>query len=190
MDTSLTLPPPVVAGRPAAPEIRYTSDKVVVEVNASDKPSPTPADKLFVAQVVSARLGGTAFPSNPGEIAPPERTLRPYGMPMLPSSKAIQESEEARAEAQKIEDEKRIRAEAEKTSQATEVEKPVPTTVVTETPSATEATGVTLPEPTIKAPAQEPATVDTPAPAVTASATPTPTAEPSSTPETTETVDV
>lgn len=46
-----------------------------------------PADRIFVAQVVTARLAGTAFPENPGEIAPPERRLKPYDVPMLPFDK-------------------------------------------------------------------------------------------------------
>jgi hypothetical protein len=56
----------------------------VAPINARDNATTRPSEKPFVAQIVSARLSGTEFPENPGEIAPHDRTLRPYNVPMLP----------------------------------------------------------------------------------------------------------
>ncbi len=85
MDTSLTLAPKAVAAIPVVPEAQRPSDKKVPTVNSFDGAAILPSDKAFVAQVVAARLSGTAFPDNPAAIAPPDRTLRPYDIPMLPS---------------------------------------------------------------------------------------------------------
>ncbi len=97
MDTTLALAPkPAVAAPSYAPEQQPPSDKKVPIVKGLDASATLPAEKPFVAQVVTARLSGTAFPENPGEIVPEERTLRPYDTPMLPSNKDPEE--EATAE--------------------------------------------------------------------------------------------
>jgi hypothetical protein len=70
-----------------APVLERSITTKVSKVAASDQMTTLPADKPFVAQVVSARLSGTDFPQNPSEIVPPDRTLRPYDVPMLPYSK-------------------------------------------------------------------------------------------------------
>ncbi|PUB18882.1 hypothetical protein [Yoonia sediminilitoris] len=99
MDTTLALPPSAAASAiPYALEQRqaYADDRVPPP-KALDGISVIPSDKAFVAQVVNARLSGTAFPENPGEIAPPERTLKPYNVPMLPFEKeepALEATEE------------------------------------------------------------------------------------------------
>lgn len=67
-----------------APQVQHT-DSEVPTVKPATASATLPADKVFVAQVVSARLLGTAYPENPAEIAPEERTLKPYNVPMLPS---------------------------------------------------------------------------------------------------------
>jgi hypothetical protein len=92
MDTTRALAP--ITAIPAlnyAPEQQQPSDKKVPVVKGVDASATLPAEKPFVAQVVTARLSGTAFPENPGEIAPDERTLRPYNMPMLPGEKDPEE---------------------------------------------------------------------------------------------------
>lgn len=96
METTLTLAPKTVPPVPVQFEQRAVSDRKVPKVANTEKGSILPADKHFVAQVVNARLSGTSFPENPGEIVPEERTLRPYGTPMLPSDKpdADQDSQE------------------------------------------------------------------------------------------------
>ncbi len=108
MDTTLALTQkPAIAVPNVAPEQQPPSDKKVPVVKGLDAPATLPAKKPFVAQIVTARLSGTAFPENPGEIAPEERTLRPYDTPMLPGDKepeeevaeqtAISETDNARA---------------------------------------------------------------------------------------------
>ncbi len=95
MDTTRTLAPQTVAAVPhlaAQPPVTGTK---VPATRASGGPATLPANKVFIAQVVSARLSGTAFPENPGEIAPPERTLRPYDVPMLPYHDAPAHAENA-----------------------------------------------------------------------------------------------
>lgn len=88
MDISLTLAPnKAIAAIPFIPEAQRPSDTKVPIVKAMDNAATLPADKAFVAQVVNARLSGAEFPENPAEIAPPERTLRPYDVPMLPADK-------------------------------------------------------------------------------------------------------
>ena len=87
MDTTLTLPPKPIGAIAHVPEQMRTPDKKVPVVKALDRAATLPSDKTFVAQVVNARLSGSEFPENPGEIAPPERTLRPYSVPMLPFDK-------------------------------------------------------------------------------------------------------
>ncbi len=92
MDTTLTLAPKTaIPALSYAPEQRPPSDKKVPVVKGVDASATLPAERPFVAQVVTARLSGTAFPDNPGEIAPDERTLRPYNTPMLPGEKDPEE---------------------------------------------------------------------------------------------------
>jgi len=86
MDTSLNIPvSSSTAATPAAPIVERAMTSRVQAITTSDDPATLPADKPFVAQVVAAQLSGTDFPENPSEIAPPERTLRPYDVPMLPA---------------------------------------------------------------------------------------------------------
>lgn len=84
---------PVVTTSALLAEVQPPSDKKVPAVKALDGGATLPSDKAFVAQVVTARLSGTAFPENPENIAPPERTLRPYSTPMLPSEKLTPEED-------------------------------------------------------------------------------------------------
>ncbi|MFG5383499.1 hypothetical protein [Yoonia sp. R2-816] len=93
MDTTLALPPKNVATVAYVPEQMRVQDRKVPVVKELDRGATLPSDKMFVAQVVNARLSGTEFPENPGEIAPPERTLRPYSVPMLPFDKEEPEVE-------------------------------------------------------------------------------------------------
>ncbi|MEL6684966.1 MAG: hypothetical protein AAFN63_13020 [Pseudomonadota bacterium] len=93
MDTALTLPPPAAAATSAAPAVPRAITTKVQAVDGADGSATLPANKPFVAQVVTARLSGYEFPNNPGEIAPPERTLRPYDMPMLPSDSSDAEED-------------------------------------------------------------------------------------------------
>ena len=84
MDTSLHLPTPTsLAVERTSVQERSVATKVA-PVDANNKNTARPAEKPFVAQIVTARLSGTEFPQNPSEIAPPDRTLRPYDVPMLP----------------------------------------------------------------------------------------------------------
>ncbi len=84
MDTSLNLNAAAPVLAPATPTSERANTTRVAKIEGSDAGATLPSDKPFVAQVVSARLDGAAFPDNPAEIAPPERTLRPYDVPMLP----------------------------------------------------------------------------------------------------------
>lgn len=84
MDTSLNLPPPAAVAATTAPALPRAVTTKVQAVEQADNSATLPANKPFVAQVVTARLSGSAYPQNPSEIAPPERTLRPYDIPMLP----------------------------------------------------------------------------------------------------------
>jgi len=85
MDTSLTFPTtPAAAATDAAPILPRAITTKVQVVDGAEPSATLPDNKPFVAQVVTARLSGSAFPENPAEIAPPERTLRPYDVPMLP----------------------------------------------------------------------------------------------------------
>lgn len=87
METTLTIAPKAIAVIPYMATQAQHVDTQVPRVKAVEGAPTLPADKFFVAQVVTARLSGTAFPENPSEIAPPERTLKPYNMPMLPAEK-------------------------------------------------------------------------------------------------------
>ena len=85
MDTSLTLSAPATAAVAASsPVLERANTTKVNAAERADRGATLPANKPFVAQVVSARLSGDEFPDNPAEIAPKERTLRPYDVPMLP----------------------------------------------------------------------------------------------------------
>jgi len=98
MDTTLTFAPKTVAAIPYVAEREPPRDTKVPVVKGFDGAATLPANKPFVAQVVNARLSGADFPEQPSEIAPSERTLRPYGTPMLPSEeRASQETSEEKA---------------------------------------------------------------------------------------------
>jgi hypothetical protein len=56
----------------------------VAKLEQADRQATLPSDRPFIAQAVAARLEGSDYPDPPSEIAPPERTLRPYDVPMLP----------------------------------------------------------------------------------------------------------
>jgi len=53
---------PVVTTSALLAEVQPPSDKKVPAVKALDGGATLPSDKAFVAQVVTARLSGTAFP--------------------------------------------------------------------------------------------------------------------------------
>ena len=84
METTLAIPPKGITAIPHLAEQVHRNDRLVPTVKSVDSAATLPADRVFVAQVVTARLSGTEFPENPAEIAPPERTLKPYDVPMLP----------------------------------------------------------------------------------------------------------
>lgn len=90
MDTSLNLSNPTTVAATPAPVTEQAITRKVTPVDARNTATTRPAEKPFVAQVVSARLSGTDFPQNPSEIAPADRTLRPYDVPMLPSGDGIE----------------------------------------------------------------------------------------------------
>lgn len=104
MDTSLSLPAPAATAQSPTPVVPRAITTKVQAVESADSSATLPADKPFVAQIVSARLSGAAYPENPAEIAPPERTLRPYDVPMLPyeGDKASQETDPLGAQTQSI----------------------------------------------------------------------------------------
>ena len=88
MDTTLNLSSPTAMAATPVPVTDQAITRKVTPVDARNTQTTRPAEKPFVAQVVSARLSGANFPQNPGEIAPADRTLRPYDVPMLPSREA------------------------------------------------------------------------------------------------------
>lgn len=99
MDTTLTFAPKTVAAIPYVAEREPPWDTKVPVVKGFDGAATLPANKPFVAQVVNARLSGTAFPEQPSAIAPSDRTLRPYDIPMLPSEdRATEQSEEKKSQ--------------------------------------------------------------------------------------------
>lgn len=98
MDTSVTFAPKAIAAAPYMPSREAFRETKVPVVQKLDGAATLPADKPFVAQIVSARLSGTEFPENPGEIVPEERTLVPYGTPMLPSEETASEDPFAKSE--------------------------------------------------------------------------------------------
>ena len=93
-------------------EERPHVDGKVPVIKAMEGTTFHPSGKPFVAQVVTARLSGTAFPSAEAEIAPPERTMPPYGTPMLPPDKdpeqvRFEERAEEQAEKERAAEEER-----------------------------------------------------------------------------------
>ncbi len=84
MDTALNLPATATPVTTPTPVTDRSVTTKVAPVDASDTAATRPSEKPFVAQVVNARLSGVDFPQNPSEIAPQDRTLRPYDVPMLP----------------------------------------------------------------------------------------------------------
>ncbi|WP_342076162.1 hypothetical protein [Yoonia sp. SS1-5] len=84
MDPTLALPPKAAIAAPLTPAPQRYVDTTVPAVKALDGAATLPAERPFVAQVVNARLSGGNFPETASEIAPPDRTLRPYNVPMLP----------------------------------------------------------------------------------------------------------
>jgi hypothetical protein len=84
MDTSLNLPAPAAVANATTPSLPRAITTKVQAIEVTDNAATLPANKPFVAQVVTARLSGSEFPENPAEIAPADRTLRPYDVPMLP----------------------------------------------------------------------------------------------------------
>ena len=84
METTLSIPPKGIAAIPHMAEPVHRNVQQVPTVRSAFSAATLPADRFFVAQVVTARLSGTEYPENPAEIAPPERTLKPYDVPMLP----------------------------------------------------------------------------------------------------------
>ncbi|MFO8127370.1 hypothetical protein [Yoonia sp.] len=99
MDTSLNLLPLVTVAAAAAPALPRAVTTKVHAVQQAENSATLPANKPFVAQVVTARLSGSAYPENPSEIAPPDRTLRPYDIPMLPYDTSETRAEKPAADA-------------------------------------------------------------------------------------------
>jgi hypothetical protein len=67
-----------------APVLERAVTTKVVKLESTDRQATLPSDRPYIAQAVAARLEGGDYPDPPSEIAPPERTLRPYDVPMLP----------------------------------------------------------------------------------------------------------
>ena len=87
MDTALNLQsatPTIIA---AAPAVERAVTTKVTKLEKSDGAATLPSDRPFLAQAVAARIEDSDYPDPPAEIAPPERTLRPYDVPMLPFDK-------------------------------------------------------------------------------------------------------
>jgi hypothetical protein len=84
MDTSLNLSPTAGVIVQATPVLERSITTKVQAVEGHEDATTFPAEKPFVAQVVTARLSGAEYPENPAEITPTDRTLRPYDVPMLP----------------------------------------------------------------------------------------------------------
>lgn len=99
MEISLNLAPSANASATTAPLLERATTTKVSAIEAADTAATLPANKPFVAQVVAARLSGAEYPENPTEIAPPDRTLRPYDVPMLPYEQDGNASNAAIAEA-------------------------------------------------------------------------------------------
>lgn len=100
MDTSLSsLAPSPIASTAPSPLPRAVTTRVQA-IETADDAATLPANKPYVAPIISARLSGTDFPENPTEIVPSDRTLRPYDMPMLPSERPTDEATATGDEAQ------------------------------------------------------------------------------------------
>lgn len=84
METTLNLPSSTAAVTAMSQVMPRAITTVVLQVEGTDQSATLPSNKPFVAQVVNARLSGAEYPENPAEIVPPDRTLRPYDVPMLP----------------------------------------------------------------------------------------------------------
>jgi hypothetical protein len=95
MDTALNIPAPTAMIAASGPVLERSITKKVTPVDVSGTAVTRPAEKPFVAQIVEARLSGTGFPDNPAEIVPKDRTLRPYDVPMLPSTPVTQPESDA-----------------------------------------------------------------------------------------------
>ncbi|HEV8034748.1 hypothetical protein [Yoonia sp.] len=83
MEIPLSFPAPAAATA-VGPILPRAITTKVQAIEPTDPSATLPDNKHYVAQVVTARLSGAEYPDNPSEIAPPERTLRPYDVPMLP----------------------------------------------------------------------------------------------------------
>ena len=84
METALNLNSAAPTPVSPAPVVDRAITTKVAKMDNADGAATLPFDKPFVAQAVAARLEGGDYPDPPSEIAPPERTLRPYDVPMLP----------------------------------------------------------------------------------------------------------
>ena len=100
MDTSVTFTPKSVAATPYVINQDKNRDTKVPVVERAEGAATLPANKPFVAQVVSARLSGTEFPDQPAEFLSDDRTLRPYGTPMLPHNSDVAAESNAPTEPQ------------------------------------------------------------------------------------------
>lgn len=100
MDTSVTFTPKSVAAAPYVINRDQNRDTKVPVVERTEGAATLPANKPFVAQVVNARLSGTEFPDQPAEIVPDDRTLRPYGTPMLPHNGDVAAEQDVPADPQ------------------------------------------------------------------------------------------
>ena len=87
MDTALNLTASLPPIQTPTPVVERAVTIKVAKLEKSDAQATLPSDKPFIAQAVAARLEGGEYTDPPSEIAPPERTLRPYDVPMLPFEK-------------------------------------------------------------------------------------------------------
>ncbi len=84
MDTSLNIAPPPHMTPQSAPLRERAMTTRVQPLERADPAATLPDNNPFIARIVTARLSGSDYPDSPAEIAPPDRTLRPYDVPMLP----------------------------------------------------------------------------------------------------------
>jgi len=85
MDTAVNLNTTATGTIIQAPVPDRAVTTKVARLESSDGSATLPSDRPFVAQAVAARLENSDYPDPPSDIAPPERTLRPYDVPMLPA---------------------------------------------------------------------------------------------------------
>lgn len=97
MDTSLNLAAPT-ATTTSAPVLARSVTTKVQAIEPTDDTATLPSQKPFVAQVVNAQLAGSEIPEKPSEIAPAERTLHPYDVPMLPYTAQREQPDQTDAE--------------------------------------------------------------------------------------------